>query len=53
MDDLRKLKHATKMFISIRNARGIVVLVTVAEFLKIEAAELARLMAMAHTDAAV
>ena len=41
------------MFISIRNARGIVVLVTVAEFLKIEAAEMARLMAMAHTDAAV
>ena len=39
------------MFISIRNARGIVELVTIAEFLKLEAAELARLMAMANKDA--
>lgn len=38
------------MLVSIRNKYGIVELVTLAEFIAMEAAELERLMAMAATD---
>ena len=39
------------MFITIRNAQGIVQLVTLEEFLQLEAAEIARLMDCAAHDA--